>query len=112
MNIPNITLEIYLDNVQMYLQALDRTCDHFVWQANTCPLANKYKQTPESILKWNTAVFDMIVKTAHLLHKTSYVNVYNASINFKHMDNIHMSPEWYKTLGAMYVNLINYGKNQ
>lgn len=113
MNIPNITLDNYVENVQWHLQVLTRaTCQHVIWLTNTYPLAKQYRQTPESILQWNTAVRDRVLLASDnggLGHMSSYVDVYQASANAKHNDNIHMDSRWYRTLGDMFVNLINYG---
>jgi len=94
--IPNITLEIYTNNVLWYLDLLNPLCQHFVWIYNTSPKGNSpdYKQRIEQTSRWNNAVGN-IIKTSQLLRtKSTIINLFNASINHEHEDNIHMSNDW------------------
>jgi hypothetical protein len=108
--LPNITLSRYIDNVKWYLRLLHPTCGHIIWVANTAPAASTqhlYTQGFNRTLEWNTAVRYMLESTTDFMHKSSFVDVFNASINFPHVDNIHMSSTWYNALGSTFASLID-----
>jgi hypothetical protein len=107
--VPNITLSRYIDNVKWYLRLLHPTCGHFIWVANTAPKASTehlYPQGFNRTLEWNTAVRFMLESTTDFMHKSSFVDVYNASISFPHADNIHLLSTWYRALGSTFASLI------
>jgi hypothetical protein len=109
MALPNITLSRYIDNVKWYLRLLHPTCGHFIWVANNAPAAStqhRYKQSFNRTLEWNTAVRYMLENTTDLRYKSSFVDVFNASINAPHADNIHMNTTWYNALGSTLASLI------
>jgi hypothetical protein len=109
MGVPNITLSIYIYNVKWYLRLLHPTCGHFIWVANTAPAASTqhlHSQGSNRTLEWNTAVRYMLESTPDFMHKSSFMDVFNASISFPHADNIHMHPTWYRALGSTFASLI------
>jgi hypothetical protein len=109
MAIPSITMSRFIDNVKWYLRLLHPTCGHFIWLANTAPAAsteNLYAQGFNRTLEWNMAVHDLLESAPDFRHKSSFVDVFNASISFPHADNVHMSGTWYRDLGATFASLI------
>lgn len=102
--IPNITQALYMANVAWYIDLLlDHACAHVVWIGNTCPGTDKYAQKRLMIYQWNYAVRDYLWR--HREDRTSYIDVYNASITYARNDNVHMSPTWYNLLGSMFVKI-------
>jgi hypothetical protein len=111
MTIPNITMSRFVDNVKWYLRLLHPTCGHFIWLANNAPAAltqHLYPQGFNRTLEWNMAVHDLLESTPDFRHKSSFVDLFNASISFPRPrgDNIHMSRPWYIALGATFASLI------
>jgi hypothetical protein len=107
--VPNITLSRYIENVKWYLRLLNPTCGHFIWVANTAPQASTqhlHLQGFKRTLEWNTAVRYMLESTTDFMHKSSFVDVFNASISLPHTDNIHMHHTWYNALGSTFASLI------
>jgi hypothetical protein len=107
--LPNVTKAAYLHNVRWYLDILSEQCDYILWITNTCPLTNDYAQTQDSIYEWNMAVRDILLSSSSssssssvssFYHKSFYLDVFNASITFDHVDNIHMSDVWYQSLAS------------
>jgi hypothetical protein len=110
MQVRNITLSIFIDNVKWHLRLLHPTCGHFIWLANTAPQASTQHLHPQGFnrtLRWNTAVRYMLENTTDFMHKSSFIDVFNASISFPHNDNIHLHPTWYRALGSMFASLID-----
>jgi hypothetical protein len=109
MRVPNITLSRFIANVKWYLRLLHPTCGHFIWVANTAPATSTQHNFPQGYnrtLEWNTAVSNLLENTRDLRHKSTFVDVFHASISFPHADNMHMDPTWYRALGAMFASMI------
>jgi hypothetical protein len=100
--IPKIQLVVYLENVRWYLDLLSPVCDHVVWVSNTCPATDEHPQKREQTNEWNLAVRDLLMERDH----TSFIDVFAASIEFEHKDNLHMSNNWYDLLGKMFLKVI------
>jgi hypothetical protein len=112
MILPNMTLSVFMHNVKWYLRLLHPTCGHFIWVANTAPRASTQHRYPQSfsrMLEWNAAIRHMLESTPDFMHKSSFLDVFEASISFLHKDNIHMDPSWYRALGEFFVSLITSG---
>jgi hypothetical protein len=118
MVIANITLPIYLSNVRWYLQLLKAQCTHIIWLQNTAPLIQQkgnYSQTAQRTKIWNQGVYNMLVRSnnTELKHHLTVMDVFEASQNYSHADNVHMAPAWYKELGKFFVqvtqNISSYG---
>lgn len=109
MLVPSITLPRFIANVKWYLRLLHPTCGHFIWLANTAPASatqHRFDQKWGRTLEWNTAVRNLLERTPDLRHKSSFMDVFHASMNFSHNDNLHMHPTWYNSLGATFASLI------
>ena len=107
--IPNITLDVYLQNVQWYLELLVEECDYVIWIGNNCPATDTYYQTISGTYEWNIGVRDMLFlweKNRSIRSNVFYLDVYNASKIFEHEDNIHMSVAWYKLLALCLQDLM------
>jgi hypothetical protein len=106
--VPNVDLDTYLSNVQWYADLLSTVCDHIVWLSNTCPLTDEYRQTKVQTIEWNNAVRDLL-KDYSDTKKISFIDVFEASVEYDHKDNIHMSPKWYELLGNMLLTVVRGG---
>jgi hypothetical protein len=107
--VPNITKSLFIANVKWYLGLLHPACGHLIWLANTAPEArnpHRFPQTVNSTLEWNTAVRHLLENAPEWRHKSSFVDVFNASRTFPHQDHVHMDISWYEALGAMFASLI------
>eukprot|EP00173_Palmaria_palmata_P001041 Plantae.Rhodophyta-Palmaria_palmata.ctg1547.p1 GENE.Plantae.Rhodophyta-Palmaria_palmata.ctg1547~~Plantae.Rhodophyta-Palmaria_palmata.ctg1547.p1 ORF type:complete len:469 (-),score=28.09 Plantae.Rhodophyta-Palmaria_palmata.ctg1547:282-1688(-) len=103
--IPNMTMPIYLENVEWYLNLLNGQCDHVVWLSNTCPLTKDYAQQKSQTALWNLAVLE-ILKGDAFVEKSTFIDVFNASIRWPHGDNIHMDGSWYSSLNSLFRKLV------
>jgi hypothetical protein len=107
--IPNITQASYMANVAWYVNLLlDHACAHVVWLGNTCPQTDNYEQKQLVVHQWNHAVRDHLWRYHN--DRTSYIDVYNASIPYARRDNLHMAGQWYNLLGYMFLKLFASSK--
>jgi hypothetical protein len=71
-----------------------------------CPTENSPLITDEYAQKktneWNLAVRNLLMERDH----ASFVDVFAASVEYEHEDNIHMSSKWYDLLGKMFLKVI------
>jgi hypothetical protein len=65
-----------------------------------------YPQKQVQTFVWNRAIQQDILQVKYPM-QSSYIDVYNASINFCMLDNIHMGFSWYIALGGMFVSIMN-----
>jgi hypothetical protein len=101
--IPKITKDIYLQNVQWYVQILSQQCDYIIWISNNCPLTDDFAQTKNGTLEWNLGVRDLFLSSKmkeSIRSKVFFLDVFDASTTFEHNDNIHMSNSWYELLAS------------
>jgi hypothetical protein len=101
--IPNITKDVYLQNVHWYVQILSQQCDYIIWISNNCPLTDDFAQTINGTLDWNIGVRDLLFSSKmkeSIRSKVFFLDVYDASATFEHNDNIHMSNGWYELLAS------------
>jgi hypothetical protein len=101
--IPNITLQVYLQNVQWYLELLIQQCDYIIWISNNCPATDDYHQTTYGTYEWNVQVRDLLLLSKanrSIRSNIFFLDVFNASQTFPHDDNIHMSIAWYQKLSS------------
>jgi hypothetical protein len=104
--VPNISTAVYLQNVEWYLALFAPQCSHLVWLGNGRPKTDDYQQKQMQTFVWNHAVQQDILQ-AKLPMQSSYIDVYNASINYPMLDNLHMADSWYMALGGMFVSIMN-----
>ena len=114
MTIPDIGLAKFLVNVEWYLGLLMEPCGHIVWLQNTAPERldsqesqdTKYPQTQESIKEWNDAVHQVLVNSQRLpQERITIVDVFEASRDFNHQDNVHLAGQWYRALGTFFTQV-------
>lgn len=67
---------------------------------------SKFMQTVERAKEWNEAVKKMIAGNQVLHKMTTYVDVYDASLNRPHIDHIHLEDSWYKSIGNWFARVI------
>ena len=85
--LPNMTQQVYLDNVQWYLHLLADVCQSILWLATTAPQSDDFAQKINTTKDWGTAVQRLIENDGVLQPKTLYINVFAASRTFPHRDN-------------------------
>ena len=107
--VPNITTDIYVKNVEWYINIMRPQCEFIIWLGSTLPagLAD-YPQTPELIGAWNTAARALIEARPGL--NTLFVDVANASKyegKLIKRDNIHMEDPWYKALAGTFIEALS-----
>jgi hypothetical protein len=61
--VPNITLEIYMENVNWYLELLLQQCDYVIWISSTAPAHDEYAQKIEGTYVWNMAVLELLLNS-------------------------------------------------
>mmetsp|Transcript_16667 Transcript_16667/g.47841 ORF Transcript_16667/g.47841 Transcript_16667/m.47841 type:complete len:342 (-) Transcript_16667:2-1027(-) len=98
--IEGITLEAYLENVEWYLDLLRPVCSKYVWMYNTAPLSDdtNHPQKIGQTFEWNEAV-GRLLRTPKYKSVSSIIDVFDASKSWSHSDNIHMTRDWYESLG-------------
>jgi hypothetical protein len=100
--IPNITKAVFLTNVERYLNLLSAQCDHIIWLSNNSPLTDDAVQKINQTREWNLGVRDILVHR----NKSSFVDVFEASRDFPHEDDLHMDSRWYDLLGGMLLQIV------
>ena len=106
--VPNVTLDVYLYNVNWYLELLLQQCDYIIWTTNNAPLTDDYEQTVDGTYEWNMAVLHLLNSTANdmIRNQVFFLDVFNASITYPKDDNIHMNPSWYEKLASFFENIM------
>ena len=101
--IPNITKEIFVQNVKHLLTNFTRVCESIVWLGNTAPTRDDsdYPQTPALVKTWNMAVREMIAQS-NFGPAVLFIDVHTASKVYPRMDRIHMQDKWYELLGNFF----------
>jgi hypothetical protein len=105
--IPHILTTDYISNVHWYLTLLQPVCGHFIWLSDTAPKYDlKIYSTIAGMTEYRDAVKEFIGGNAELSQMSSFVDVFDASINFNHHDRIHMADSWYQELGNWFATLM------
>lgn len=113
MAIPKMTTAKYVSNVKWYLGLLQPQCSHVVWLQNTAPLLHEqqqdnttpqFPQTVERVREYDRAVYES-VSSSPLRGFVTTMDVFEASIDWTHSDNIHLDSDWNRALGMFFVKL-------
>ena len=113
--IPNVTLNAFLDNIVWYMDLLGTQCDYIIFISNNCPLTDKYLQTKELVYEWNMGIRKSILHPTNANGETEdqwrdkifFLDIFNASITYEHLDNIHMANSWYVALATFLSSIMN-----
>ena len=73
------------------------------------PIGN-YPQTQAKVQEWNQGVYDRLYSSNKMnlaKDQITIVDVFEASLNTPHVDNIHLSGEWYQELGIFFQQVAN-----
>ncbi len=113
--IPNVTLNAFLDNIVWYMDLLSTQCDYIIFISNNCPLTDKYLQTKELVYEWNMGIRKSILLPTNDIGETEdrwrdkifFLDIFNASITYEHLDNIHMAKSWYVALATFLSSIMN-----
>lgn len=99
--LPGMTIPHFIKNVDWYLNLFKTRCSHFVWLSNTAPANDNtgYVQTEDLMKLYDVAVKNLISNSPSLLKMTTFINVFESSIDWPHADHIHMDNVWYDRLG-------------
>jgi hypothetical protein len=103
--VQGITMEIFLSNVQYYLEMMAPQCSHIIWVSMTSPKSDRFSQTRVQTLKWNDGVLNLL--TRQFADQSSFVEVFEASMRHLHIDNIHMHYTWDRRLASMFGQVID-----
>ena len=103
--VPGINLVNYVKNVDWYLNLFKTECSHFIWLSNTSPNddTSSYVQTESLMRQYDDAIKILIKNSRSLRKMTSFINVFDASIEWPKADHIHMDDMWYHNLGKWMV---------
>lgn len=98
-----LCLQIYLQNVRVYLNLLQKVCGNIVWIAIT-PVSGETNrpQRNETIYIWNEEVAKIILGYSN----TFYIDVWNAASSYRHIDNVHFEWSYYISFGALFTSLM------
>ena len=98
MAIPGISDTQYGKNLKWYLNLLQPHCSRMIYIGQTSVMGDpRYKQTNPRIKAWNSITSALISN----MNFTLFVDVYESSINGKHVDNTHMHAHYYRALKRM-----------
>jgi hypothetical protein len=105
MNIPiRHTAQLYAVKVQQYLTLLEPYCGTLIWLGLSATKDDpRQPQRNDRIQEWNTAVFDMLLKTKADIY---VMDVYDKSLHSPHLDNIHLRTDYYYRLATLFVKLM------
>ena len=128
MALPNMTVSIFIANVQWYLELLlENVCFHVVWLQNTAPMWKNdndipggspphHRQTVQRVRAYDLAVHEMVSSgsnitrrnqnsTAELQNYVTFLDAFEASKEWTHADNIHLTSDWNRALGMFFLKL-------
>lgn len=96
----HLAQQLYVDNVQQFVGLLKRACGTVIWMtiAGTMDDPN-WPQTNRRVKLWNDNVMKMIQTT---YPDVFVVDHYDESRKWKHVDNTHMTLDYYLHLGRMW----------
>lgn len=98
-----LCLQIYLQNVGVYLNLLQKVCGDIVWIAITPVFGETNRpQKNETIYIWNEEVSKIISGYSN----TFYIDVWHAASAYRHIDNVHFEWSYYITFGALFTSLM------
>jgi hypothetical protein len=100
--LPNITKEIYLENIHWYLGILSQQCDFILWVANNALDDDKFVETRSQTFEWNMAVQDLLLANREFRRKSFFLDAFNDSLEYPHGDNVHMEYPWYAALATFF----------
>jgi hypothetical protein len=104
----NMPAELYFSNVEWYLGLLSRECEHVIWLGSVAPLdkvPGQYPHPKEVVMAWCAAVREIIKQKPEL--RAVYVDVYDASIQHEHRDNLHMRADWFQILATFFMEVVS-----
>ena len=106
MGISKLDDSSYFANIKWMFKVFNPVCGHFIWIHTAAVLGyQQWPQTNSRLKTWNDGILDILTSSPHLQYKASFVDVFAASVNWKHTDNVHMDDNWYIFLGDMFVKL-------
>ena len=112
----DFNMDRFVENVEWYLMLMKDECSHMIWVTNTAPSRENPKNWPQTIERtkeWNDGVRAMIENNLELLRMSSYVDVFDASLDIPHKpdDHIHLLDTWYGDIGNWFSTLITEKEN-
>lgn len=122
MALPNMTLSIYAANVQRLLELLlTKECFHILWLQNTAPLWETAEDIPTGLPPHHCQTVERVraydqggVASLQALSTSTdprfrdsitTIDVFEASKEWEHADNIHLTSDWNRALGMFFVKL-------
>ena len=128
MALPGANVQQFVQNVVELIQLLLQQCAHVVWLQNTAPLQPhdyyhddnrtttssrrirvSYRQTVERVRQYNEAVYTSLLNyngshgratnSTISSNDITIMDVFEASIDWPHQDNIHLNEKWNRALG-------------
>ena len=105
-SLPNVTDDIFVSHMRWTFYLLHPVCSHVVWIHLTAPYNESRTQKTPRLKIWNEGVLRILESSPDLRQKSSVVDVFAASQRGTHSDNVHLSKNWYRMLGYMFLNLI------
>ena len=130
MALPNMTLSKFVANVRWYLKlllfantgnAIHGVCFHVIWLQNTAPIWKddrdippgsppNYLHTIQRVRNYDVGVRDMISSSLlsggeKLQDYVTFMDLFEASKNWTHLDNIHLASDWNRALGMFFVKV-------
>ena len=112
--VPNITLDLFAQNMDWFLRLLANQCQHIMWLPNAAPLQiedGEYPQTQATTQRFNDHITHQVLPQVQKSTNVgvSVLDVWDASIGWPHdhdnFDNVHMDDAWYVALGTFLVEL-------
>lgn len=96
-----LTLEDFIGNVNWYLSLFTAECSHIIWLSSTAPAKDglNFPQTEKAMKEYNEAVKELLTKSRVLNRMSSYIDIFDASLNWPHADHIHMDDMFYHKFG-------------
>ena len=100
----------YASRVVELIKSFSGYAVEIMWLSMNSPRAfsnstrgRKWPQTPEKVFEWNFAAYDKINKIVLEDCSLKYLDCQSMSTPFwnKHLDNLHMKPEYYQELGKI-----------
>ena len=96
--IPNVTKDTFFRNVAFYTRQLKRGCAKIVWVTMSSVRGDAQRpQKNDIILKWN----DGLIR-GDFPDIAAILSVYGMSTTFSHLDNVHLSPQYYLALAKAF----------
>jgi hypothetical protein len=103
---PPITIDLYIQNVDAYLELLTRTCQSVIWIGIPAIFEDpaEYPQRNCQLHEWNNAVYALVDLRGY--SNVYIMDIWEKSMNTDHVGSLVLTGKFYASLARLFVTLM------